>query len=398
MPSESSKPIPHVEELLVPVSPERGYADYLAKLAEFLPHSISQFGLVLTTAAELRQTPGKQIRSKDPNQSEETASLTGLLCPRPPPHYLSIEMPITTAAEAGSVKTLIDVTISGHAVTFFPRCEEDLMKAAIDEAAKIEQLDASKAADSATETNAACYLKKATADPVIVAHNQNVRILLSSIVEYLGELRAGGGRENSQHEMFYCVNDVWMPALRSLGNLTKGTRAVKFVMTEKKLLENEAAVVQDCERIEREEGLVLGPMEERDIQQMINVNAVPYSEHYGRHIIKTSQCFRSKSGEMVAWAGSHEDFSVAALHVLPAYRKMGLGRLVLMRLALAHMRLARSILDTLGADAKSISSETLMAHADCIDDNHPTMVFMERCGWTRVGIHNWIGLLTSSAN
>lgn len=85
--------------------------------------------------------------------------------------------------------------------------------------------------------------------------------------------------------------------------------------------------------------------------------------------------------------------SVAALHVLPAYRKMGLGRLILMTLALAQVRLARSILALRGPDAKVIPSESIMAHADCIDDNYPTMVFMERCGWTRTGIHNWIGLL-----
>ena len=84
--------------------------------------------------------------------------------------------------------------------------------------------------------------------------------------------------------------------------------------------------------------------------------------------------------------------SVAALHVLPAYRKMGLGRLVLMSLALVQVRLARSILDKRGPDASPIDDESIMAHADCIDDNYPTMVFMERCGWTRVGNHNWLGV------
>lgn len=194
MPSESSKstPIPHAKQLLVPVSPERGFVDYLAELAELLPHSISQFGLVLTTAVELQQAPGEQVRSKDPRQPKESSGSTGV--PPPPPHYRSIQMPIVTAAVADPAKTLIDMTISGHAITFFPRCEENFMEVTVNEDTQMGPLDSSKIAESATEANAASYLKMATADPVIVAHDQNVRMLLSSVVEYLHELRASGGK------------------------------------------------------------------------------------------------------------------------------------------------------------------------------------------------------------
>lgn len=78
--------------------------------------------------------------------------------------------------------------------------------------------------------------------------------------------------------------------------------------------------------------------------------------------------------------------------MLPEYRKTGLGRLVLHGLAMTHIKLAREILATRGDDAESVSATTLVAHADCMDYNHATMIFMERCGWRRIGFYLWIGV------
>ncbi|KAI8597786.1 hypothetical protein EDD21DRAFT_206550 [Dissophora ornata] len=194
--------------------------------------------------------------------------------------------------------------------------------------------------------------------------------------------------------MFYAINDVWKPALASVANLTDGIKCVKFVIGEKKLLSMEPEIQARCLQLETEEGLTLGPILEKDIKRMLELNGVKYSEFYGRHIIKRSHCFRDRAGEMVAWAGTHEDFSIAALHVLPEYRKMGLGRLVLQNIALMHVRLAREVFAA-GSDPEATEHLEIFAHADCLMHNVPTMVFMERCGWHRAGHHLWLGLLPS---
>lgn len=81
------------------------------------------------------------------------------------------------------------------------------------------------------------------------------------------------------------------------------------------------------------------------------------------------------------------------MHVLPEHRQAGLGRLILSHLSLMHVRLAREILTTLGGKENAdIPASKLVAHADCLDDNHPTIRFMERCGWHRVGFYLWLDL------
>jgi GNAT superfamily N-acetyltransferase len=213
--------------------------------------------------------------------------------------------------------------------------------------------------------------------------------------------------------------------LKTFGKLSEGNRGVKHVITEEELLKADPEIRLRCQELEEKEGLVLGPMVESDIPLMLELNGVKFDDEYGRFIIKRSRCFRNRKGEMVAWAGTHGDcksipmplcpfanipfippnsltwyflftiivlVSIAALHVLPEYRKTGLGRLVLHSLAMLHIKLAREILSTLGDDAEPVSATTLVAHADCMDYNQATMIFMERCGWHRIGFYLWIGV------
>ncbi|KAI9240044.1 MAG: hypothetical protein BYD32DRAFT_197406 [Podila humilis] len=203
-----------------------------------------------------------------------------------------------------------------------------------------------------------------------------------------------GNREDGkpEPEYFYSLNDIWLPALAAYGELTGGNRGVKFVISEHDLLLQEDEVKARCAQLENDQGLTLGTMEERDTALMLELNGVQYDAHYGRYIIKRSACFRSKKGNMVAWAGTHGDFSIAALHVLPDYRKLGLGRLVLWHVAREHMSLARKAIEIGGTASETIPSTALYAHADCLEHNLSTMVFMERCGWRRIGMYNWVGL------
>lgn len=115
------------------------------------------------------------------------------------------------------------------------------------------------------------------------------------------------GQDEAGLQFFYCLNDVWMPALKMLGKLSDGNRGVKHVITEEELLKADPEIRRRCQELEEKEGLVLGPMVESDIPLMIESNGVKYDEEYGRFIIRRSLCFRNKKGEMVAWAGTHGD-------------------------------------------------------------------------------------------
>lgn len=108
---------------------------------------------------------------------------------------------------------------------------------------------------------------------------------------------------------FYCINDIWRHQLTSIakGGLEIWSRAIKFVISEEELVKDEPLIRERCEQLEKEKGLVIGPMMESDIKLMLEMNKVEYPEEYGRHMIKRSRCFRGKDGKMVAWAGTHGD-------------------------------------------------------------------------------------------
>ncbi|KAG0014798.1 hypothetical protein BGZ81_000250 [Podila clonocystis] len=356
---------------------------YLADLVQQLPLSTSQFGLVLTSVLEAADENGyKGISNPTENIDNEPEGFRH-------PHFRSGPLTLPSLPPGSSESTVIDVTIQGHSECFFAHCEKEMMQAAIDAA------ESGTSTDNATGENFLQALKKWPADSVIAGHYDNICSIIFTILERKGKnLEREFNNENAilEPEYFYSINDIWLPALAAYGELIDGTRAVKFVINEHDLLLQEDEVKAKCVQLQNDQGLTLGPMEERDIEMMIELNGVKYDPHYGHHIIKRSVCFRSKDGHMVAWAGTHGDFSIAVLHVLPDYRKLGLGRLVLWHLAREHMRLARKALEIGGTLSDNIPSTALYAHADCVDDNLPTTVFMERCGWHRIGMYNWIGL------
>ncbi|KAG0366723.1 hypothetical protein BGZ54_004959 [Gamsiella multidivaricata] len=387
--SPSQQPDSSAPSLLAHISNETACSSYLAELVSELPLASSQFGIVLSTALGNRENPSN-VRPKRPGQ--DTALESGF----EEPHYRAIPIPV----EDTSTTTEMDVTLSGHATTFYARCEDLLMRAAVRAADTADTADGGSDADKATAGNFARALVTKPVDPIVQGHCRNVLTVISNILEHQAAKRARLGKEENVLDVFFCVNDIWRQPLESLpGKLIRiGNRAVKFVISEEELLKQESEVQQRCQQLEQKQGLVLESMKESDVQLMITLNKVSYSEEYGKHIIRHSRCFRDKDGNMVAWAGTHGDFSIAALHVMPEYRKMGLGRLVLNALALVHVRLAHEILTTLGGKSNGdISPSTLYAHADCLEDNLPTMLFMERCGWRRIGNYLWLGMYNKDA-
>ncbi|KAF9329337.1 hypothetical protein BGZ91_000611 [Linnemannia elongata] len=374
------KPSPSTHPpLLKPISSEAGYADYLAELTHELPFSASQFGIVLVSALELRDRDSKS------KHSEGTTTVTWK--PNVDSPHFRCSLPVQDA-KGKDAFTTVDVTIAGHASTVYARCEYSLMQAAARAGSEDGAIDEHYSFKATAEN----FCKAAENDPVIQGHQKNVVAVMNEILDHPVANEAPPGQDDASLQFFYCLNDVWLPALKTFGKLSDGNRGVKHVITEEELLKADPEVRRRCQELEEKEGLVLGPMVESDIPLMIELNGVKYDEEYGRFIIRRSMCFRNKKGEMVAWAGTHGDFSVAALHVLPEYRKTGLGRLVLHSLAMTHIELAREILATRGDDVEPVSATTLVAHADCMDYNQATMIFMERCGWRRIGFYLWIGV------
>ncbi|KAF9183742.1 hypothetical protein BGZ51_006496 [Haplosporangium sp. Z 767] len=361
------------------ISTQSVRSDYLAELVGELPLAASQFGMALRSALEHRQDARSDLQSKCPEEEQL--------------HYRSTPVSISGRAEENA-STVVDVTITDYATTFHGRCESRLMQAAISEGLSA-QAGLAGSSDHATASNMDIALKSEKADPVTRDYYQTVLAVISELMERRSAtqrpLDNDGGQGSPQ--MFYCINSIWKPALASLARLEgDSNEGVKFVVSEKDLLAMEPEIRLKCQQLEKEEGLVLGPMIKDDVKLMLELNHVKYDESYGHRIIRQSQCFRDKTGKPVAWAGTHEDFAIACLYVLPEYRKLGLGRLVLMTLALTHVRLARETLSAGGVDTNSIPTTALYAHADCLSYNQPTMVFMERCGWSRIANFMWLGL------
>ncbi|KAG0297762.1 hypothetical protein BGZ96_004953 [Linnemannia gamsii] len=372
--------------LLKPISPDAGYADYLAELTHELPFSVSQFGIVLVSALELRERENPSTESKKSKEPEGTTEPAWE--PNVDNPHFRCSLPIQNAT-GKDVFTTVDVTIAGHANTIYARCEHSLMLAVASDAASKGGVEDSHYSFKATAEN---FTKALESNPVIQGHQKNVIAVMKEILDHPVANESPPGQDEDGLQFLYCLNDIWMPALKTFGKLSDGNRGVKHVITEEELLKADPEIRLRCQELEEKEGLVLGPMVESDIPLMLDLNSVKYDKEYGRFIIKRSQCFRNKKGEMVAWAGTHGDFSIAALHVLPEYRRTGLGRLVLHSLAMIHIKLAREILATQGDDAEPVSATTLVAHADCMDYNQATMIFMERCGWRRIGFYLWIGV------
>ncbi|KAF9132200.1 hypothetical protein BGW39_000635 [Mortierella sp. 14UC] len=373
--------------LLKPISPAAGYADYLTELTQELPFSVSQFGIVLVSALELRD----RKRGHRVTKSKESVEIAPAWEPSIDSPHFRCSLPVQNAS-GKDVFTTIDVTIAGHANTLYARSEYSLMQTAAAAAAVASAEDDAAESHYSFKATAENFTKALESDPVVQGHQNNVVAVMNEILDHPIAKNTPPGQDEAGLQFFYCLNDIWMPALKTLGKLSDGNRGVKHVITEEQLLKDDPEIRRRCQELEEADGLVLGPMVEGDVPLMIASNSVKYDEEYGRFIIKRSLCFRNRKGEMVAWAGTHGDFSVAALHVLPEYRKTGLGRLVLHGLAMTHVKLAREILDKRGDGSEPISPKTLVAHADCMDYNLATMVFMERCGWHRIGFYLWIGV------
>ncbi|KAG0312594.1 hypothetical protein BG000_006184, partial [Podila horticola] len=252
-------------------------ACYLADLVQQLPLSVSQFGLVLTSVLEAVDENGSPgINFPTQNIDEEPEGLH--------PHFRSSPMPRPSFPQGSSEPTEFDITIQGHAHCIVAHCEKEMMQAAIDAA------ESGNSTDNATGENMLKALNKQP-DSVIASHYDNIGAIIFTILERKAKtFKPKDNKKNGKPELeyFYTLNDILIPALAAYGELTERTRGVKFVISEYDLLLKEDEAKAKCAQLERDQGLSLGRMEERDIALMLELNGVQYDTHYGRHIMKHS--------------------------------------------------------------------------------------------------------------
>ncbi|KAI1315369.1 hypothetical protein EDD11_000928 [Mortierella claussenii] len=341
---------------------------YLADLASHLPLSASMFGLVLTTLLD----PVEPISLQQ--------------------HYRSTTQLALGAQDGATSTTVADIAISKRSITIYAHCEALLMQAAVlqtDGQTNTAVYMDGVPQELAIKQSISRYQAKSADDLILNRHFQATRSLIEQTLER--HSTEFGLFSSGSKDLKYNINGILAPPLAS------GIKGTKFTLSECDLVKSEPEFRTACQQLERNEGLILGHMTEDDVKLMIEVTEVKYDEEYGRHIIRRSQCFRNRDGKMVAWAGTHDDFSIAALPVLPPYRKMGLGKLVLESIARVHVALAREPLAAAG-DEKVASDLELYAHADCVEHNTRAIAFMKRCGWRPVGNFLWTGVLPKSCN
>lgn len=164
--------------LLKPISPDASYADYLAELTHELPLSVSQFGIVLVSALELRERKNPSTDSKRSKEPEGTTAPAWE--PNVDNPHFRCSLPIQNAT-GKDVFTTVDVTIAGHASTIYARCEYSLMLAAASNAASKGGVENGHDSFKATAEN---FTKALESNPVIQGHQKNIVAVMKEILDH----------------------------------------------------------------------------------------------------------------------------------------------------------------------------------------------------------------------
>lgn len=164
--------------LLKPISSDAGYADYLAELTHELPFSVSQFGIVLVSALELRdrQNQDRDSKSKDP---DGTTTATVTWKPNVDSPHFQCSLPVQDVT-GKDVFTTLDVTIAGHANTVYARGEYALMQAAARAGSEGGEIDEHYSFKATAEN----FSKAVENDPVVQGHQNNVVAVMKEILEH----------------------------------------------------------------------------------------------------------------------------------------------------------------------------------------------------------------------
>ncbi|KAI8576320.1 hypothetical protein K450DRAFT_257683 [Umbelopsis ramanniana AG] len=120
------------------------------------------------------------------------------------------------------------------------------------------------------------------------------------------------------------ISLLWCPVLYKLFNLGYNGPCVRYVCPIENYLETEALQTLTVNG----EELRVDDATEHDAELIRTSNKVPFDPAYVIECCKLSSVLRKKDGEMVAWACTHADGCIAALHVRPEWRRLGLAQVV----------------------------------------------------------------------
>ncbi|CAO1625683.1 unnamed protein product [Sympodiomycopsis kandeliae] len=117
-------------------------------------------------------------------------------------------------------------------------------------------------------------------------------------------------------------------------------------------------------------------------------------------VINNEYATTQSKGKAAGWVYTHEDLSLASLHVAPAYRRLtpkregvpSVGRLLMEIMANRVARHQHRILRQAGVDADALSSKAWPVVADVEPDNEGSVAFYQRTGFVHVNRHTWLGL------
>ncbi|KAG0228950.1 hypothetical protein BGW41_003226 [Actinomortierella wolfii] len=350
-------------------------SDYLPSLVHTLPHSMCQLGLTMTSLyiQEKCQAGGGNTTMIDEFNK----------------HFRSIPFPSRLAGHEADPPTVFDLTMARAArICYFTSSSEERLTAAMAAhgldytSMDFEESERNKSEQAHQEIEA-----KIQADPFIQEQFQIFQTVAREVVRLINEGVDADTAVTPVH--FFGVNQIWRRAVVSLYPMHSDGPSVKFIISEMDLLAAEPALHTEMQTIANRKGWTFGPMQKSDIPLMIERNGIKYDVEYAEHVIERSICFRDQNGAMIAWAGTHQD-SVAALHVLPEYRKEGLGRLILLYLNLSQIKRLREYL--VGTDQETVDPCKLYMHADTVAENTPTQKFMLRCGYRIASRANWFTL------
>ncbi|CAO3685911.1 unnamed protein product [Umbelopsis ramanniana] len=129
------------------------------------------------------------------------------------------------------------------------------------------------------------------------------------------------------------------------------------------------------------EELIVDNATEHDAELIRVSNKVPFEPAYVKECCKLSSVLRKKDGEMVAWACTHADGCIAALHVRPEWRRLGLAQVVVNTLCQKQAR----TFETFDADYQLYNQAVIENY------NGASESVFKKLGWTKtdVGV-TWI--------
>ncbi|KAF9973752.1 hypothetical protein BGZ73_002993 [Actinomortierella ambigua] len=377
-PEHDTKPMFHI----IPV--EELQSNYLPSLVPGLPYSMCQVGLVMST---LYNHQNQQSAHQNETVAEDGGYPVGSCIhlrstPFPSPAYDLSSSESQQQYQAGTTDTVYELTMCKTLRQCYISANSE---ARLEAALAAHGMDYGQEEGQEDEATRAAREAKIRADTYIQEQFEIFRTVEREIVRILNE----DVDEETVH--FFGVNRIWHHAVVSLyPTIYREGPAIKFAISEKDLLALEPKIHAEMQAIADSKNWTFGPMHKSDAPLMIEKNSLKYDLEYGEIITQRSVCFRDQNGAMLAWAGTHLDLSVAALHVLPEYRKEGLGRLMLIYINLMQIKFLRELLA--GTSQQCADPNQLYMHADTESYNVATQKFMLRCGYKLVSYTNWFSV------